>query len=195
LINYYGELSDAALLNLVKQDDREAFAVIYRKHWQALYNSAYKRTRDKEQCQDIVQNVLADLWIRRVDLDIDNLPAFLHTAVRFQVFKQVSKHPLNSVFLDSFEQTITSPEQTDDPLLEKEILSLMSLWIAALPGKRRKIFLLHYTDGRSTKEIAAELGISQKTVQNQLNTATQALRARLTHIISISALLAFVVKS
>lgn len=194
MINYYGELSDAALLNLVKQDDREAFAVIYRKHWQALYNSAYKRTRDKEQCQDIVQNVLTDLWLRRNDVEIDNLPAYLHTAVRFQVFKQVSRQPTNSVLLDSFELTISSPEHTDDPLLEKEILNLMSLWIAALPSKRRKIFLMHYTDGLSTREIAARLGVSQKTVQNQLNTATQALRARLAHIISISVLLTFIIK-
>jgi RNA polymerase sigma-70 factor (family 1) len=191
---HYIEFSDQALLRCINQDDRAAFTVIYRRHWQSLYNSAYKRTRNKEQCQDIVQNVFTDLWTRRTSIEIENLSAYLHTAVRFQVLKQASRQPLNSVFLDEFELIITSTVNADDPLLEKEILNLISLWIAALPEKRRKIFLMHYNDGLSTRQIAEALGISQKTVQNQLLTANQNLRLRLAHFLSVSVLLAFIAK-
>jgi RNA polymerase sigma-70 factor (ECF subfamily) len=55
-----------------------------------------------------------------------------------------------------------------------------------LPDKRKEIFLLHIKNKLSTKEIAAMLGISQKTVQNQLRTAQIGLRP---HIATILALL------
>jgi DNA-directed RNA polymerase specialized sigma24 family protein len=83
-----GALFDQELIILIKQDDSNAFTKIYQKYWQELYNAAYKRNRNREQCQDIVQNVFTDLWNRRMALTIDNLQAFLHTAVRFQVFHQ-----------------------------------------------------------------------------------------------------------
>ncbi len=179
----------------MKEGDRDAFSLLYKTHWPSLYNTAFKRTRNKEQCQDIVQNVLADLWVRRGTVEIENLAAYLHTAVRFQVFKLASRQPDTSAFLDSFEQVITATENADDPLREKEIANLINLFIAAIPEKRRTIFLMHYTEGLSTKEIAERLGISQKTVQNQLNTASQALRSRLTHLLSLLILLSLLDKN
>lgn len=187
-------LSDRELTLLLKQDDCSAFSKIYERYWQDLYNTAYKRSRNRELCQDIVQNVFTDLWNRRETLTIEDLPAFLHTAIRFQVFKQVTRQPEQASFLDLFEEIIMSPAHADDMILEKEIVALMQTWIEALPAKRRKIFLLHYTEDLSTKEIAEHLGVSQKTVQNQLNTASQSLRTRLAHFLSLSVVVAFMLK-
>jgi len=186
--------SDLELFLLVKQDDCNAFTEIYHKYWQELFNTAFKRNHNREQCQDIVQNIFTDLWNRRKVLTIIDLEAFLHTAVRYQVFKQAEKKPFQSVFLDCFEEIIISPVHTDDLLLEKEILELIQKWIAALPAKRRKIFLLHYLEDLSTKEISEYIGISRKTTQNQLTTASQSLRLRLAQVLSLSLLITIIVK-
>lgn len=190
----YKGFSDQELLHLAQQEDVGAFTAIYRKHWQTLYNSAYKRNRDKAQCEDIVQNVFIDFWSRKNELRIDNLAAYLHTAVRFQLFKQTTRQPLQAIFLDNFDEILSSPLRADDGLIEREILPLITLWIAALPKKRRKIFIMYYTDELSTGEIAESLGISQKTVQNQLNTASQNIRAHLSHLMSVSLLASFLIK-
>ena len=187
-------LTDLDLFLLVKQDDCNAFTQIYHRHWQELFNTAFKRNHNKEQCQDIVQNIFTDLWKRRNVLTIIDLEAFLHTAVRYQVFKLAERMPLQSVFLDCFEEIIISPVHTDDLLIEKEILELIHKWIAALPEKRRKIFLLHYLDDLSTKEISEYIGISRKTTQNQLTTASQSLRIRLAQVLSLSLLITIIVK-
>jgi len=76
-------------------------------------------------------------------------------------------------------------------LLEKEVGILIELFIKALPEKRRKIFILHYFEGLSTAKISIQLNISQKTVQNQLTTATHALKFRLTHLFLLLFLLYF----
>lgn len=189
-MHLYRTFCDKELIDLLKVGDESAFTELYRRHWQSMFNGAYKRLQDTEQSQDIVQNIFTDLWERRGEVEIDNLPAYLHTAVRFQVIKQTTRQPQNSGFLNAFETTLTSSGQTDDALLENEVLDLLKLWIAALPEKRRAIFLLYYFEDRSTSDIALHLEISQKTVQNQLNTATTTLRSRLEKILFFD-LLAF----
>lgn len=185
---------DEALLLLLKEDNKQAFTAIYHKYWSSLYNSAYKRFRDKEHCKDIVQNVFTDLWNRREELQIEKLSAYLHTAIRFQVYKQSSKQSLNSEFFQTFEEILASTFKSDGSLLEKELIQLVELWIKALPEKRRKIFLMHYYEELSTREISNQLGISQKTVQNQLNTASTYIRARFAHFLSISLILSNLLK-
>lgn len=177
--------TDAELLQLLYQGDKTAFTCIYERYWKILFNSTYKRLKNKEQSQDIVQAVFSDLWRRRKEVIIENLSAYLHKAVRFQVFKLISRKPSLCEFLDEFDVILTSPIRADDDLLEKEILILVKLWVDALPQKRRTIFLMFVNDELSTREIAVKLGISQKTVQNQLNTAVTTLRARLVQVLSV----------
>jgi RNA polymerase sigma factor (sigma-70 family) len=174
--------NDHSLFALLRQGDESAFAQIYKHYWPELYSAAYKRLPEKEKCQDIIQNVFTDLWNRKAELDLANPAAYLHTAVRFQVLKQISRAPKNSAFSANFETELISPLVSDGNLLEKEAKYLISLYIAALPEKRKNIFLMHYIDGLSTANIAIQLKISRKTVQNQLTTASHALKLRLTHL-------------
>ncbi len=184
---------DHALFDLLKQGDEVAFGKIYTLYWIELYNAAYKRLPEKEKCQDIIQNIFTDLWNRKAELDLENPVAYLHTAVRFQVLKHIARSPKNSFFGESFENKLISPLQADGILLEKEVAELITLFIKALPEKRRKIFVMHYFEGLSTAKIAFELNISQKTVQNQLTVATQALRLRLTYLfLFVSAVIAVI---
>ncbi len=179
---------DLFLFALLKQGDGGAFENIYKKYWPNLFKSAYKRLPDKNRCQDIVQNVFTDLWNRKGQLDIRNLQAYLHTAVRFQVLKAIARSNAQTAFTEVFDTTIASSLQADEILLNKEAKQLIEQFIAALPERRRNIFLMHYMEELTTAHIAATLNLSQKTVQNQLATAAQALRLRITHLISIAAI-------
>lgn len=172
------------LLVRLREGDYTAFEIIYNKYWSSLYGSAYNRVRIKEVCQDIVQEIFMDLWKRRESINIDNLSAYLHSSVRFLTYKQLSKLPLDTFYYQEFEQSVVSHLFADTPLREKEQQQLLDYWISALPEKRRKIFLLHYLDGLSTDAIAGKLGVSRKTVQNQLTTAKAELRNKYAHFLT-----------
>lgn len=174
--------NEQSLFELLSQGDESAFAKIYNRYWQELYNAAYKRLPEKEKCQDVIQNVFTDLWNRKAELNLVNPAAYLHTAVRFQVLKQLTRGQKNSSFTKKFEEELISPLATDSTVLEKEVKSLIELYIAALPVKRRNIFLMHYYEGLSTVNIAFKLNVSRKTVQNQLTIASHGLRFRLTQM-------------
>lgn len=174
---------ESVLFALLKQGDETAFEKIYKSYWVELYNSAYKRLPEKEKCQDIIQNVFTDLWNRRNETDIENPAAYLHTAVRFQVLKQITRSSKNSFIATNFETELISPLASDDCILEKEAKTLIELYISALPEKRRNIFIMHFYEGLSTANIALKLNVSRKTVQNQLTTASHGLRFKLTHLL------------
>jgi len=66
--------SDEWLLSQLKNNDRDAFSEIYRRYWQVFYDTASKRTKSKAHFQDIIQNIFTDLWQRRHQIDVNNLP-------------------------------------------------------------------------------------------------------------------------
>ncbi len=185
---HFSGLSDERLLQLMMEGDQSAFSRIYRKHWTTLYNAAYKRLKNHDHCYDVLQNIFIDLWTRREKLRIENLLAYLHGAVRFQVYKIAHQEQRHTTFFDSFENLMISPS-CDEGTLEKELGELINTWIAALPDKRRRIFKMRYEMDLSTNEIATQLNISQKTVQNQLNTASTELRSKLAGLPAILAFL------
>ncbi|HWK56581.1 MAG TPA: sigma-70 family RNA polymerase sigma factor [Parapedobacter sp.] len=175
----YAEYTDEDLVPLLKEGHQGAFSCIYERYWHALYQTAYRRLANREQCSDVVQDVFIDLWEHRGNKSIQRLEPYLHTAVRYKIYTLLAKGKALPAFVEPFEQMLVSPFTADGPFGEQETRRLLTAWLETLPRKRRRIFEMHYFEGRNTKEIAEELQVSQKTVQNQLNTASNSLRALL----------------
>ena len=168
--------TDTKLLELLAHDNRDAFDALYDRYWELLYQAAFKRLKNKEQCKDLIQDVFVDLWCRRGQVTISNLKAYLYTAVRFQVYKLVAKEKAGPAFFELYDTIASSTFGAEGTLMEKELLGHVKAWIDELPEKKRTIFLLHTQHDKSTKEIANQLSLSQKTVQNQLGSTIYRLR-------------------
>lgn len=188
----YTILNDIKLLALIKESDEKAFSEFYRRNWKKMYNSAYKRLQSSDQCKDVIQNIFADIWANREVLNVLNIQAYLHSAVRYQVYKIASKYSQTTTYLSVFEEIIQSNYYADSNLQEDEALRLLNLWIEALPEKRRIIFQLFYFENLTTAEIACRLKISQKTVQNQLLSATGLIKENLQQLLYCSYFLIYV---
>ena len=81
LLNSY---QDDELITLLTQGDEAAFSQIYRTLLTKLYNESHKRLKDEALCADVIQDIFADLWLNRDNKKIENLAAYLCTAVRFR---------------------------------------------------------------------------------------------------------------
>jgi RNA polymerase sigma factor (sigma-70 family) len=168
--------NDTILLELLAQDNRIAFDALYDRYWELLYHAAFRRLKNKDQCKDLIQEVFIDLWSRRAQVTISNLKAYLLTAVRFQVYKLVAKEKAGPAFFELYETIASTAFGAEGALMEKEFMEHVNTWIDELPEKKRTMFLLHTQHDKSTKEIAHQLSLSQKTVQNQLGATISRLR-------------------
>lgn len=175
----FTDFNDNQLWQEIKADNYLAFDELINRFWKSLLNSAFKRIPSREVCEDLLQDVFLNIWIRRASLEIENPSAYLHTAIRFKVYTHFSRNQFSREFLEVFENITDHASHADNQVQYKELRHLVRAWIDTLPAKRRKIFKLYIEDNLSTKEIAKELDITQKTVQNQLNGSFGALKAKL----------------
>lgn len=168
--------TEKALLARLSGGDRSAFEIIYRRYVRELYQAAYKRLDNREQVEDLVQDVFLKLWKRRVDLQVQNLGAYLHTAVRYEVLNYVVRNNASVGFYEPLEALLPDSDTPDNRLIAKELLELVYKYAETLPEKRKAVFLLHIKSRLSVDEIAEALNISPKTVHNHLGTAMNGLR-------------------
>lgn len=176
--NANSTFTDEELLMQLKAGSRPAFENIYKKYWSRLFIAAYNLLRSREAAEDIVQEVLVQLWMKKDKQEIGCLNAFLYAAVRYKVFDAIRSGKARQQLACQ----VTTPlaaNAAEDGLAEKELKKLLQQHIASLPEKCREIFILSRHAHLSTKEIAALLGVAPKTVENQLTIAIRRLRASL----------------
>ncbi|WP_158797483.1 RNA polymerase sigma factor [Pedobacter sp. L105] len=184
----YRKFTDAELVISFKLGDKIAFDEIYERYWKKLYNETFKRLKRMEIVEEIVQDVFTDLWQKREVKEIDNLYPYLLIAVRYQVYSNYKKGKSTPQFEEPLEHMALSHLQADSLLNLKDLKGCIAIWLAMQPAKRAEIFRLKYMEEYSTREISVMLGISIKTVQNQLLTSFASLRDFLNKLMIILSL-------
>ncbi|AMR31261.1 hypothetical protein A0256_07390 [Mucilaginibacter sp. PAMC 26640] len=179
------QATDDALLRQISCGCKESFNALFNLHWEKAYADAFKRIADTDIAKDIVQDVFVHIWVKRETLKILNLPAYLNIAIRNKVFKHLEKQSNHIPFFDALENIPSDYSNGERNLLTKELTSFYETWVNNLPDKGQNIFRLHYEQDLPTKDIAAKLGISRKTVQNQLLKAVKKLKVSITPLFSL----------
>lgn len=149
----------------------------FEQHFKSLYRPlclfALRFLERTEDAEDIVQQAFTDAWEKMSDgTVILNLKAYLYQTVRNRSLTLIAQNPLSRT-------SDTLPEVADDA--EEQIHTAerdARLWqaIDGLPRERKRIFLMAKRDGKKYQEIADELQLSVKTVENQMGKALKALR-------------------
>jgi RNA polymerase sigma-70 factor (ECF subfamily) len=181
--------SDTLLLRQIEKSSRHAFNVLFEKYWEKAFSDAYKRIKNRDDAKDIVQEIFTHIWINRETIHIENLPAYLHVAIRNKVIKLITKQkPVHSFFniLNTIPEKNSRP---DGQLLWKEFFKSYEALVQTLPPKRQEIFRLRFHEDLPTKVISMQLGISRKTVQNQLGKAIDTLRVSFLNVFIFTFLL------
>ena len=164
------------LLTGLQQGDALAFTEIYNRYWKKVYIIAYNRLSESNQAEDIAQEVFASLWANRNTVQIEKLENYLATAAKYLVLTAIRKKELQRRYgahLVNKASVSISPETTYQ---NKQILTLLELEIEQLPEKCKLIFRSSRHEGKAVKQIASELNIAPKTVENQIHKALKVLK-------------------
>ncbi len=171
----YQLYSDDALLTLLKIDDGQAFNEVYNRYWKILFSIASSRLRNTHSAEDILHDVFASLWKNRGNANIRSLQHYLASSTRYLVFKVIRKNAHAHKYIVSGTDN-TATFELENALHNKYLLEYISREIDTLPEKCRMIFKYSRDKGMTNKEIALEMNITSKTVENQINKALHHLR-------------------
>ncbi len=147
-------------------------------YYQPLCEVALTYTKDMMLAEDVVQDIFVTIWNRRQKVEINRNPkAYLITSLKNRIFELNRKKKLdinNEIELSTLESVA---EINLEELLEQKVkIDKLYQSIRQLPKRCSTIFVLSKLEGRTHKEIASELDISVKTVENQITKAYKILR-------------------
>ena len=168
------------LVRNLKKGDILAFNELFDFYSKRLYSFSMGYLKSDAECEELVQEVFTKVWERRSELKEEySFRSYLFT-IAFNIIRkyfrsrlQQTRYVASSVFNDFHFET---DENIDFNSLQKHIENI----VAALPSRRREIFTKSRFEGLSVCEIAKELNISKKTVENQLTEALKFIRKNLT---------------
>lgn len=159
----------------LRNDFEKTFTDLYR----PLCLYALNITKTYEDAEDIVQQLFTDIWekICAHELAISNLKSYLFTAVRNRSLNQCSRGNIR-IPLEDQSQQIANEDDEEEQIRQMQREARLWDMIDQLPRERRTIFLMAKQKGMKYQEIASELHLSVKTVENQMGRALKALREK-----------------
>ncbi len=164
----------------IQSGSESAFEELFMQNYEQLIRFASKYHHDYEEQREIVQQVFADLWCRRKEINISSSPkAYLYRTVRNRSLNlkrhEAVRHKHEEYRKSKTENTIDA----DQPLLARELQQKIQYSLSILPDRTQEIFRMSREEGLKYREIAEALEVSVKTVEFQMGKALAALRREL----------------
>jgi RNA polymerase sigma-70 factor (ECF subfamily) len=184
-------MDEPELIQQIRTGDELAFEKLFRLYYERLCRYANQLVKDGSLSEELVQEVFVTIWENREKLHVQTgIKPYLYRAVHNRCLnsmkhEQVRQNYSNSVLADPAVGAYRNGEQLE----AKELNSRIASALEKLPPECRKAFRLSRFEEFSYHEIAAYLGISVKTVENQIGKALKMMRSELADYLVHSSLL------
>ena len=184
------EWDDAETIRLLKSRDEEVFGQLFKAHFKPLRQYAFTFVQEQQVAEDIVQNIFYRLWERIEVLNFSNsVAAYLYRAVYNESLNALKHNKVRRLHHGWLQRRMNQPSDTAYRKLQQdELEKRLHDAISGLPQQCRTIFQMSRFEGFRYQDIGSRLGISPKTVENQMSKALRILRARLIEFLPLLAL-------
>lgn len=154
--------------------------MIFRDYYKPLVQYGTTILQDADETEDIVQQVFVSVWEKRTQLDIHtSVRALLYKAVHNACLNRIKHYKVRAVHAREWKATQSGEADASDHLQADELNRRINSAIEMLPEQCRKIFRMSRFEQLKYQEIADRLGLSVKTVENQMGKALKVIRESL----------------
>jgi RNA polymerase sigma-70 factor (ECF subfamily) len=162
---------DNELISQLQKGDRDAFKMLFDKYGTRLYQFSLKYLRDKEDAEDLLNEVFMKVWEKRSNLRTNtSFQSYLFTIAYNDIRQKFLKKGREEKYIQVFaEKNLVESGNGEDQIDYTLIVQKINKAINLLPARRREIFDLSYRNELKNHEIAAKLGLSEQFVKNQLS--------------------------
>ncbi|GAB3244935.1 RNA polymerase sigma-70 factor [Hymenobacter seoulensis] len=161
----------------LQASDAEAFMeALFRAFYRPLGNLVFRVVQDRAVAEDLVQDVLLNVWKNRATLRITTTyQAYLYRAALNAGLRHAARHK-RQVAWDEVRLPDPGRNTTEEQVHGQEAEAAVAAALATLPPQCRAVFLLSRQEGLSYQQIAEALEVAPKTVENQMGKALRLLR-------------------
>ena len=168
--------NDIDLLSQVKSGNTQAFESIFKTYYNTLAGYGKTIVKDPDEAEDIVQQVFISVWEKRSTIEIHtSFRAMLYRAVYNSCLNRIKHNEVKRNYAREIQLTSSSSFSQED-VQHKELQKKINDAIDQLPEQCGKIFKMSRFDYLKYQEIADKMGLSVKTVENQMGKALKLLR-------------------
>lgn len=184
-------LPDIQHWNELKEGDITAFEMFFKTYYQPLCNYAYTFIHDKDEAEEIVQSAFLSVWEKRHSLDIKtSLKSYLYTMVRNTSLNVIKHEKIKQKYVgEALAVEERSYESVTQSVLSAELEERIYQAMDVLPEQCRLVFKLSRFEELKYAEIAEQLDISVKTVENHMGKALKIMREQLKDYLPVLILL------
>lgn len=171
----------------IQSGDEQAFERMFKGHYQSLCSFANSFLGDIDEAEEIVQQVFYSLWTKRNSIEVNStLKSYLYKAVHNSSLNKIKQGKVRQLYADSYKANAdVTTHSTTDIVQGKELEAIINDAIAELPEQCGIVFKMSRFGNLKYAEIANELGISVKTVENHMGKALKLMREKLSDYLHI----------
>jgi RNA polymerase sigma-70 factor (ECF subfamily) len=181
------DLTNQQQLFGLRNGDVTVFEMFFRAHYQPLCNYAFTFVQDRDEAEEIVQSTFLAVWEKREAIEIrTSLKSYLYAMVRNSCLNAIKHEKIKQKHAGE-ELAIgdRSHESVAHGVLSDELEERIHMSMEKLPEQCRLIFKLSRFEELKYAEIAEQLNISIKTVENQIGKALKIMREELKEYLPI----------
>lgn len=181
--------TDLQLCHRIMAGDKRAYELLFEKFYPEL--CAYARQWvDLEDAENVVQDIMLWLWQNRRELNIStSLRSYLYAATKNRCLTLINRGQVRQRVVSSLHKSMKEEFESPDLYTIDSLVSRMEEGLAELPEESRKAFMQHRFGQKSYKDIAAEMGVSQKTIEYRISQVLKHLKTTLKDYLPLLALL------
>ncbi|MFZ1082766.1 MAG: RNA polymerase sigma-70 factor [Candidatus Kryptoniota bacterium] len=172
------------VIQSVNRGEETAIEAMFLVYYDGLCRFTQRLTNSRDDVEDLVQDIFVKIWMNREEWNPKgSIRAYLFKAARNQAFNFLKRRKAGEMTEGDNGQLLTAYSDPVEDMIDAEILERISRAIEKLPQGTKLVFTLNRQEGLSYSEIAEVLGISVKTVGNQISRALRHLRKELVDLV------------
>lgn len=149
----------------------------YKKYQRSVFLYIYYKIGNKEEAEDLVQDVFVRLMDYQQMLRVDTIKYFIFTISRNLLYDYL-RHYYKRLEVTSYiyDQRETCTNETEEQVITRDLLLLEKKKVAQLSEQRRKVYMMTRFENKTLPEVSQILNLSSRTVENHLFASRKMIR-------------------
>lgn len=170
--------TDQELVKKLREGNEKAFETLFFRYSEKAYYFAYRYFQNQRDSEELVQELFTKIWMNRERLDPEkSFNAYLFTIAKNSIFNVFRNQRYERAYMQYVRYFVDYAHQrSEEDVVFADLMRYIDAVVEEMPEKRRKIFLMSRKEGMSYKAIAAELQVSEKTVETHIRLALQTIK-------------------